>query len=225
MRTGFKTAVLPLLGLNILAFILQTVIPGFTESFMLLSKDVLLRPWILITSMFLHADPTHLIFNMYALFIFGPLVEQKIGSKRFLTIYLASGFLASLISVFFYPAALGASGAIMGILGVTIMLLPQLKVLFFFVIPMSLRTAGIIFALIDLLGAFGLGMPGIANVAHLVGLGIGVGYGWFLLKKRTQFRKNFMQPSLKKSPEINEYSSKTHLSDDDVKDYIRYGRI
>jgi len=69
---------------------------------------------------------------MYALLIFGPLIESKIGSKRFIMIYFISGLLAGIGSTFFYAKALGASGAIMGILGVTIVMMPNLRVLLFF---------------------------------------------------------------------------------------------
>ncbi|MCD4666859.1 rhomboid family intramembrane serine protease [archaeon] len=182
----FGNVVTILLAINVLAFILQWIIPGFTDLFVLVSKDVLARPWILLTSMFLHGSLPHLLFNMYALFIFGSLIEQKIGSKRFSFVYFLSGILASLLFTVLMPssAALGASGAVMGILGVTIMLMPDLRVLFFFFIPMSLRTAGIVFILIDVLGAFGIGIPGIANVAHLAGVAVGLIYGYYLLKNR-----------------------------------------
>lgn len=209
-----KDAVIPIIVANILIFLLQIFVKGLTENFMLVSSDVLARPWILVTSMFLHGSPAHLLFNMYVLFIFGPLIQQRIGAKRFLIIYFLSGILASLFSVPFYDAALGASGAIMGILGVTIVLLPNLKVLFFFFIPMSLRTAGIIIAIIDLLGVF---YPsGTANIAHLVGLACGLIYGYMLLKRRKGFAKRFSGPRRKTGID---------LDDRDVDDYIRYGRI
>ena len=170
-------AVLPIIIINIIFFVLQQIIAGFTDSLLLVSSDIFTRPWILVTSMFLHGSITHLLFNMYALFLFGTLIEQRIGTRRFLILYFASGILASLGFALFQElilrstgAGLGASGAVMGVLGMTIMLLPHLRVLFFFVIPMSMRTAGIIFAIIDFLGVFGIGIPGIANIAHLVGL-------------------------------------------------------
>ncbi|MEA3429853.1 MAG: rhomboid family intramembrane serine protease [Nanoarchaeota archaeon] len=213
-----KNAFLTLIIINIIAFILQQTIPGFTEAFMLLSKDIFVRPWILLTSMFLHGNSSHLIFNMYALFIFGPLIEQRIGSKRFITIYIISGLAASFVSSFFYPAALGASGAIMGILALVIIFLPHLKVLFLFFIPMTMRTAGIIFAIIDLLGALGIGIPGIANIAHLVGLGCGLVYGVHIYKKKKAFNREFTANSGKKGKNME-------LSQDKINEYLKYGRL
>jgi membrane associated rhomboid family serine protease len=224
-RDIFQNATMPLIGVNIILFILQYIINGFTETFMLISQDVLSRPWILITSMFLHADPMHLILNMYVLLMFGSLIEQKIGTKRFLIVYFVSGFLASLLSTPFYRAALGASGAIMGILGVTIVLLPHLKVLLFFVIPMSLRTAGILFVIIELLGALGIGIPGIANVAHLVGLFCGLGFGFYLLKKRKGFTRRFTEKPKVKVIHPEAHTKSIEMSKEEIDDYLRHGRL
>lgn len=91
MSFKIRTAVMPLIVLNIVFFALQVIFPGFTNLFILESSDVFSRPWILLTSMFLHGGMNHLLFNMYALFLFGPFLEQKIGAKRFLYLYLGSG--------------------------------------------------------------------------------------------------------------------------------------
>ncbi|MFH1174301.1 MAG: rhomboid family intramembrane serine protease [archaeon] len=216
-----RNAVVPLLLINILVFIIQQLFKGFTQTFVLVSSDVLARPWILVTSMFLHADLMHLLFNMYALLMFGSLVERRIGTRRFLVGYFAAGLFASIVSVFFYNAVLGASGAIMGILGITIILMPDLPVLFLFFIPMSLRIAGIIFAAIDIFGIF---VPsGIANIAHLAGLAIGLGYGYFLLM---QLRKSGYTKRKPASTKRARTAPKTiELSKDDVDNYFKYKRI
>ena len=176
-----RNTVVTLVIINITIFLAQLVLGDwFTNSFMLVSKDLLSRPWILLTSMFLHGSIDHIFFNMYGLFIFGPFLEQRIGSKRFLFAYFVSGLAAGLFSSFFYNATLGASGAIMGIIGLLIVLLPNLRVLLFYIIPMPLWTAGIFWALFDVFGIF---VPsGVANIAHLIGLGCGLAIG-FLLKK------------------------------------------
>jgi membrane associated rhomboid family serine protease len=224
-----NNATIPIIGMNLVVFILQAVLgPWFTESFMLVSSDVLFRPWILLTSMFLHGSLSHLIFNMYALLIFGPLIEQRIGIKRFIILYFTAGILASLGSTLFYHAALGASGAIMGVLGITIMLLPHLRVLFFFFIPMSLRTAGIIIIAIDLMGAFGIGLPGIANIAHLVGLACGLGYGLYLLKQKRRFATRFVDRPGKRAKRVRHKVHKEKsidMSKEEVDDYLKHGRL
>ena len=228
MKIKIKDAVIPLVLINIAVFILQATLGSwFTEMFLLASQDVLSRPWILLTSMFLHGGTSHLLFNMYALFIFGPLIEQRIGVKRFVFIYFLSGIFAAIMSTFFYSRALGASGAIMGIIGVTIMLFPNLRVLLFFFIPMSLRTAGIIFALVDILGVF---VPsGVANIAHLVGLGCGLVFGYYLIQKKKQFTKRFTKkshnPKKRTIHHISAHNKNIEMSKDEIEDYIQHGRL
>jgi uncharacterized protein len=188
---------------NIISYIMQNLIDGYTASMVLTSADLLSRPWMLVTHLFAHGSLMHLIFNMYALFIFGPLVEHRIGSKRFLLVYFISGILAgigfSLINA--TSVGLGASGAIMAVLGIVIVLFPDLKVLFFFVIPMSMRTAGIIFALIDIFGFISSVNTGIAHIAHLIGLACGVVYALLLPKIKINIfnkknQKNIMELDL-----------------------------
>lgn len=209
-----RSVVLPLIIANGLFFMLQLFIPSFTDYFLLVGSDIFSRPWILLTHMFMHAGFNHIFFNMYGLLLFGPLLESRIGPKRFLTIYLASGLIAAIFTSFAYGLsplyrALGASAALMGIIGVVIVLLPKLRLLFFFVIPMPLWFAGIMWAAIDTWGLFH--QTGIGNAAHLIGMATGVGYGFYLIKDRKKHRKSF--------------ASKTHLDDKDVDDYLRSGRI
>ncbi|MBN1544105.1 rhomboid family intramembrane serine protease [Candidatus Woesearchaeota archaeon] len=256
---SLRNAAFLLIVINAVMFILQQAVKGLTGSLMLVSGDVLVRPWIVVTSMFLHGGGTHLLFNMYALLLFGTLIEQRIGTKRFLLLYFISGILAGFGFAAFQEvvigasgSAVGASGAIMGVLGMTIILLPDLRVLLFFFIPMSMRTAGVIFALVDLLGIFGIGIPGIANVAHLVGLAVGLGYGYFLLRKKKEFSARFArspeQPRIRRMLVVKRSSSapkgresaggtksaakdsrdvnkSIELSKEEMEDYLKYGRL
>ena len=104
--------------------------------------------WPLLTNAFLHGGWLHLILNMWTLWLFGPAVEDRLGSIRFLLFYLACGVLASLTYVYFDPAsmvpALGASGAIAGVLGSytvmfpwshVVVLVPVLFLPLFFALP------------------------------------------------------------------------------------------
>ena len=222
-----RNASIILIVINVFFFIVQSMIPGFTEAFILNSSSVLAQPWTVITSMFMHGGIGHLLFNMYALFIFGTLIESRIGTKRFVMIYFISGIIAALTHIFFSGvSALGASGAIMGVLGVTIILMPDLKVLFFFVIPMNLRTAGIIFALIDIFGIIIPTASGIAHWAHLGGLVAGLIYGFYLLKRKKSFQKTFYSgPRIKVSKKKKKNSKDIELDESEINDYIRYGRL
>jgi|GEM_PF-836898 len=75
--------------------------------------------WRLLTPVVLHGDLMHLLFNSWALFVFGPLVERIYGTLRFAVVYVLSGLGSSIASYVFNPEALsiGASGAIFGLIG------------------------------------------------------------------------------------------------------------
>lgn len=216
-----RNAVLPLVLANIAIFVLQASLGDwFTNAFLLQPAKVLTEPWILVTSMFLHAGPNHLFFNMIVLYMFGPLVERRIGTKRFLIMYFVSGIAAAIaFALYSQSNALGASGAIMGLLGVTIMLFPDLQVLFLFFIPMTLRTAGIIIAIIDFLGLVGIGGGGIANISHLAGLAIGIGYGYILIRKGGGASHRIRMKRASSSPRTRE--GVIEMTDEDVDEYLR----
>ncbi len=159
-------------------FALQNIFPAITENFSLVSAKALAQPWIFLTSIFLHADLMHLLYNMFALALFGAILEKIVGNKRFLAIFFVAGVFASAAAFFFYPASLGASGAIFGILGTLAILRPKMTVWLY--VPMPMIIAIFVWAAIDLLGFF---YPsGIANAAHLTGLAIGLIAGFSLRK-------------------------------------------
>jgi uncharacterized protein len=162
----------------ILTYILQITITGFTKQFML-TEAALSKPWQFLTAVFLHGSTMHLAYNLFALIIFGLILEQVIGSKKFLAIYLISGILANIISFYWYPNALGASGAIMAVLGTLAILKPMMSVWAFgMIIPMFI--AAILWAGGAVLGIFGFGDQGTGHLAHLSGLVIGLVYGIYL---------------------------------------------
>ena len=167
----------------IFIFILQRIFPIITGNFMLISSEVLIRPWILLTSIFLHSNILHLIYNLFALALFGTLLEKIIGSKKFILLFIISGVLAGIGSCFIYNAALGASGAIFGILGCLIILRPK-GVVFVYGLPMPLFIAAFVWIALDIFGLFA--PDNIANLAHLVGLAIGLIYGCTIRKKYIQ---------------------------------------
>jgi len=224
-----------LLLLNVLVFALQSLVPKLFTNLTLKSGTLLQQPWTIFTSMFMHGSLSHLFFNMYALLIFGSLIEQLIGRERFLIVYLLSGIVAALSFDIYHQimgtasSAVGASGAIMGILGLTIMLLPKMRVAFFFVIPMSMRTAGIIFALIDLFGMFNP-TSGIAHIAHLGGLAVGLLAGYYFIKKKVGFQQKFNRTTVHhQRPQANvadtNYDKAIELTQEDIDGYFKYGKL
>ena len=176
----FNYLSLKITGFLVFVFILQILFPQLTNLFVLESSDVFTRPWILITSIFLHGGLSHLLLNGFALALFGSILEQIIGSKRFLFVFFVSGIFASIFSSFFYDSALGASGAIFGVLGTLTVLRPLMTVWVSYM-PMPMWVAAIVWALQDIFGIF---IPdNIANFAHLGGLFLGLIIGFYLRRK------------------------------------------
>ena len=87
----------------------------------------------LFTSMFLHGGWAHLISNMWALYIFGDNIEDRMGHLRYLVFYLLTGVIAELTHIFLNPTStvpmIGASGAISGVLGAYLVLFPTSRVI------------------------------------------------------------------------------------------------
>ncbi len=170
-----------LAGACVIIFVLQLVLPWLIDEFALVSKEAMQKPWMFLSSIFLHGGFEHLLYNMFALVLFGSILEKIIGGRNFLAIFFVSGLMASFGSFLFYEASLGASGAIFGLSGALAVLRPKMTV-WVAGVPMPMIFAIIIWAAGDFLGLF---MPsGIANAAHLTGLFVGILLG---LKLRKQY--------------------------------------
>lgn len=153
------------------------------------------KPWTVVTSVFAHGSVGHLLFNGIILFFFGPLLEKQIGPRRFLYLVLAGGIIAGLTQVTFYSTflgqesgVLGISGALMAVMGALTVLGPHIRVLIFFIIPAPLWAMMLGYAALDLLGFIG-GGGGIAHLAHLTGLVLGLIVGWQLRQQGYAFPK------------------------------------
>lgn len=135
--------------------------------------------WRLFTAMFLHVGILHLIFNMYAIFAIGPLVEGYYGSLRFALIYLIGGLFGSLASYAFSPSiSAGASGAVFAIAAAAAVYFFRYRENF------GARGRAILQNMLVVLGAnlvFGIIQPGIDNWGHFGGMVGGLALGWALL--------------------------------------------
>lgn len=103
-----------------------------------------------LTSMFLHGSGLHLVGNMWLLWIFGDNIEDRMGGVRFLFFYLLCGVVAGLLQVYFSPQstvpAVGASGAIAGIMGAYFFLYPYARiVIWVFFLPLFVQVPAIAF--------------------------------------------------------------------------------
>lgn len=129
--------------------------------------------WQLVTYMFMHGSLGHIFFNMLSLYIFGPILERVWGAKRFFNFYIICGIVAGgaqllIASDFLY--AVGASGAVMGILAGFVYLFPNTELMMlFFPVPIKAKYLIPGFMLLDLFGAFNPSAGD--NVAHWAHLG------------------------------------------------------
>jgi len=190
----FPPIVKNLIIINALVWVAQLIFDkeGTVLTFGLTSKLALypidseaFRPYQIATHMFAHASYNagggfvlyHILFNMFALWMFGRVLENVWGPKRFLLFYLVCGVgaaiahLAVLYATGDYASAVGASGAVMGIFAAFAYLFPNTELFFMFIpIPIKAKWAVLIFAAIDIFGGIGVfGNSGVAHFAHLGG--------------------------------------------------------
>ena len=193
--------VLRILIATVLMFFVQQTASVVTPLLYLVPSEVLTRPWTLVTYMFLHGSLGHIFWNMLGLYFFGPRVESRMGSQRFITLYLVSGIVGALLSVVLAPRnpILGASGAVLGVLMAFARFWPRERIYIWGVIPIEARWLVIIYAAIDILGFNGFGRFGVANVAHLGGFAGALLYLLFL--ERRQGARRFKQTATPKVPE------------------------
>ena len=168
---------LSLLAVVFVSFMLQMLVSGYTEIFYFDPQNLML--WQFVTSIFLHGGLMHLIFNSYALFAFGPVLESRIGRDNFAILFFASGifgnllyYVTILLGIIPPIPALGASGAIFGIFGGLVITDPEMRLLIFGIFPLKIRDAALMWFALELIGAFNPG-SGVASAAHLGGLIVG----------------------------------------------------
>lgn len=152
---------------------------GFTPSLFFHGEGIVS----ILTHMFLHADAYHLISNMLALLWLGAALESRIGSGRFLLVYLGCGILAALIfgmlDLGSTIPAVGASAAIFGLMGNLALLYPTSFVIIL-VIPVPVMLVAILyaFATISIIQS-GYAGP-IGHIAHLAGMASGMGLAFLM---------------------------------------------
>lgn len=166
-------------------FVAQMAIPDFTEAFLLDSSLVFSEPWRLVTSMFLHGDVAHIAYNMFALLLFGSILERELG-RLYVPFYFTAGIVSGIAAVPFYEAALGASGAVYGVMGALAAIKPRL-IVFVMGVPMPMIAAAFVWLALDTVGFFS--SDGIANAAHIGGLLFGAATGFAFFRKPEKRRR------------------------------------
>ncbi|MEY3342413.1 MAG: hypothetical protein RL090_97 [Bacteroidota bacterium] len=150
-------------------------------------------PYQFITHLFLHGNFLHLFSNMFALWMFGAVLENHWGPKRFLVYYFATGLGAAVIHLLWnwydwntnpdsnamFSYVVGASGAVFGVLLAFGMMFPNTLIYVFFAIPIKAKYFVIIYGLLELYS--GLSNNPLDNTAHFAHLG-GMLFGFILIK-------------------------------------------
>jgi membrane associated rhomboid family serine protease len=173
-NTGLLTKII--LAANVVAYLVQQVVPGFEQDFYLIGHAVLSdgqvggvadgEVWRLATAAFLHGSLLHLFFNMYLLYVLGPTLEQAFGRLRFVAVYAGSALAGSAVSYLLGDPrvpSLGASAAVFGLFGATLVVSRRMR---YDIRPISV--------LIGINVVLGFVIPNIDWRAHLGGLAAGL---------------------------------------------------
>jgi membrane associated rhomboid family serine protease len=188
--TSFPPVVKNLIIINVLVWIAELFYDRKDDTYGFLSNKIALHafgdpgfsPYQIVTHMFGHASYdsnhqivfAHILFNMFTLFMFGRIMENRWGSKRFLIFYFACGLGAAAAHLLVqsilgtYVSAIGASGAIMGVMAAFAYTYPNTELYVMLIpIPIKAKWAMLGLAAIDIFG----GVAGSDNIAHFAHLG------------------------------------------------------
>lgn len=182
IRTPFRysegNATLVLIGINVLVFALTSVFQRLYVYLALIPGAVVQLGWVWqpFTYMFVHANISHIFFNMLGLFFFGTAVERSLGTKEFVFFYLLTGTLAGLFSLGAFALGgawnvqlVGASGAVYAVLLAFAVINPRARIFIWGIIPVQAPLLVLGYTVLELWSEiFGMG-GNIAHLTHLAG--------------------------------------------------------
>lgn len=182
--------VLRLLIANFVVFVVTALEPRVANYLALYPRAILSQPWGIFTYMFVHAGLGHIFFNMLGLFFFGPRLENQLGGKYFLRLYILSGLGGAAFSFLFAPMAgvVGASGAVFGVLLGFAHFWPREPIYIWGVLPIESRWLVGMLAAAALYSGISGTNAGTAHFAHLGGFVAGYAY---LRWRRRQYGKQW----------------------------------
>jgi len=169
-----------IMGMNVAVYAIEVLIGpdlmienfGLIPGFLSMGKNA----YSLLTSIYLHVDPFHIFFNMFALWTFGPECEREIGGRKFAILYHVAGLMGNLLHFMIDPASLtivvGASGAVFGIIAAFAVLFPLRPIFVLFFLPLLLPATllAILYFLVELVYELSGLNPYVAHWAHIGGL-------------------------------------------------------
>lgn len=174
--------VLRLVIANVAVFGLQILLPAFANHLVFVPRLAWREPWTAVTYMFLHGGPMHLLFNMLALFWFGPRVEGRLGAARFLQLYFIAGVTGALFQAALASSApmVGASAGVYGVMMAYAVFWPKQEFLIWGIIPMQAWMMVAIYTVMSIFSGFGGARDGVAHYAHLGGYAGAFAFLWAL---------------------------------------------
>jgi membrane associated rhomboid family serine protease len=189
-----------ILIINVILFVAQELIRQVAKvdiaQYLALAplNTVYFKPYQFITYMFMHGSLSHIFFNMFGVYMFGSILENIWGAKRFLNFYLLCGLGAAALQVAIYymngefSYLLGASGALFGLLVAFAMMFPNTYLNIYFFIPVKAKYLVTAYGLFELLGGF-LNREGdnVSHFGHLGGLIVGAIIMLIWKRKKTFF--------------------------------------
>lgn len=203
-------AVKALVAANVVVFLLAAIVGDqFYQLFGLVPSRVLQDRWVWqpVSYLFIHGGFMHLLFNLFALWMFGVPVEAQWGEFEFLKYFFICGLGAAAASIAVSPHSavpvIGASGPIYGLLVAFAMLYPDAVVYLYFLIPVKAAHMALLFGLLEFFAGATGSTPGVARFAHLGGMVTGYLYirWWWVLKlKAKAVWKDFSIAGISEAP-------------------------
>lgn len=192
---AINVAVFITLGvLRVLLFLLKLADPYYqlVVNYLMIPADVmnlLFKPWTVITHMFTHTGLWHILFNMLWLYWFGRILQEFLGNRKILPVYIYGGLVGAFFFVLSYnifpglqgavgaAQALGASAGVMAIIVAAATMVPEYTIYLLFLGPVKLKWIALVLIVIDLISVAGTNAGG-----HLAHLG-GATFGYFFISQ------------------------------------------
>ena len=174
---------------SFVVFLFELVIPELVDAFAFSLEKAIYQPWRWITNVFLHASFAHILFNSIVIMSIGSFIEDEIGKKRMIYLFLSSVLVSNLFFGIMHPElyGIGASGFAFGISGIATILNPNLPVMVWG-IPTTMGVAGLTFFFLELMLAILFPFSNIAHIAHVGGFIVGIIFGYYLKRKYSRKR-------------------------------------
>jgi len=181
----YKNATVYLVAINVLVYFITSAIWPYGKYYLSMIPTFVLHGYVyqFFTYMFVHGSFSHILFNMFTLYVFGRALEERLGTREFLLYYLLVGTLAGISSFFLYYFVLGtntflmgASGAIYGLLLLYAVFFPYNSIYIFGLIPVKAPYLIIFYFVLEIWSQFGGSTSNVAHLTHLSGLVFGYIY-------------------------------------------------